>query len=319
MASKKPTTQAYFLIDAEDYKTFQELKTKNQELEKQLTEALKYKQLQVHAEHAHLKAKVSDLENKLNQGQPSAPSDHLTSTESLEAKTEQTGLGGNESSVLTVTSKPADPKCDPDSSNSLRQQLFSAFEEFIKSHKLQQEQSGTGSGDVGNDLTPSLPIPVSSLSESAEPSSGHVTNSDASSPRASIDKTVSQLDNKKLLDSVPSSQKVKAQDLLCQLPNYSDELRVDLSGNIHIHGHTLPNANFYELFPLLYKPIKNYESNEGLSTLVDELASLGLAHLILRHYSVGLLPKGKNYLKNREDLKKAMPKSDPWYFLEHNE
>ena len=93
------------MLDAEDYKTFQELKAKNQELEHQLTEALKYKALQSHAEHAHLRAKVSDLESKLNRDQPSASSGHghTTSTETLEAKPEQTGLGGNESIISVNT------------------------------------------------------------------------------------------------------------------------------------------------------------------------------------------------------------------------
>lgn len=314
MASKKPKTQAFFLLDAEDYKTFQELKAKNQELEHQLTEALKYKALQSHAEHAHLRAKVSDLESKLNQDQPSASSGHghTTSTETLEAKPEQTGLGGNESIISVNTIEPEEPRSDSDL---IRQQLFSAFENFLKSHKLHQEQSGAGSGDVGTDLTPTLPLSVKPESQGVEPSSFDVNTSDAALPTLTEHKPVSALDQERLLNSVPSSQKDKAQALLCQLPKYSQELSVDSSGNIQIHGHTLSDANFYDLFPMLYKPVKSYDTNVALSSLVDELASLGLAHYILRHYSVGLLPKGKHYLKNRDEVKQAMPKSEPWYFL----
>ena len=45
MSKKKPETQAFFLIDADEYKSFAQLKQQNSELERQLSEALKYKRV----------------------------------------------------------------------------------------------------------------------------------------------------------------------------------------------------------------------------------------------------------------------------------
>lgn len=309
MSTKGSHTSAFFLIDAEEYTTISELKEKCLQLESKLTDALKYKRLADSAHKSHLEAKVNELETQLkhHKGLNSVTTETLQPSSSEE----QVGSGSCNGVPNTTADKNSLDKLTSEFYNEdqSRQKLLSAFESFIKLHNSFSSSSAakladqTGCG-VESDLTPNLPLPIQ------EKPSTLVENNDITNGTSSAVQS-SSVD--RLMTSVAATSRPKAEKLLRELENIQSEMSFDNAGNIKINGSTLPDVNFYEIFPLLFKPVKNYRSNSGLSLIVDELASLGLGHLIQRSYTAGLTPKGQHYLKNRAALKKNL--TSRWYFL----
>lgn len=107
--------------------------------------------------------------------------------------------------------------------------------------------------------------------------------------------------------------------MLEELKEHSDYISFKPSGDILIQGEELPNANIHKLFPLLFRPIKNHRDNPSLSALADAIASLGLGHLILRNYTIGITPKGKNYLEGRGELLDHIKSKKPWFYVGSND
>lgn len=297
MSMKKSKCAAFFLIDSEDYKTFSELRNTNLELQKQIAELMKYKDMHSNAENSHLQTKVTDLEKKLRQHS-------AVTTEPLnpsEAQTSDGGQVGSGSRDINLSSE-----------DQFKNKLFTVFKSFMES---QQNQFG-----AGLDTTPLLAVPIHEepLGSSAEFSSNKhsVLESEANQePQENSTNTVLDTFRDRLLNSVPASQKAKACQLLDELKKFSSDIAFEPSGAVKLNNQELPESNIFNIFPLLYKPIKNYEENLGLAQIVDEITSLGLGHLILRHYTLGITPQGKNYLKNRHELRKNLSSAKPWYYL----
>lgn len=297
--SDKKKTSAFFLIDADEYKGFDELKRKNLELQKHISELMKYKTLHTSAENQHLKSKVSELEEKLKK----SSSHSSVTTETLntnDPNVSQVGGGDLGSSEQTNS----------------RDKFYEAFQAFMQKHSSNQ----TGRGE---DLTPQLPLPIPSssgpsanLPETGDDLKPEQTSSTADDGGADGGDVV---DDDHLANLVPTSQRKKALELLQHLKEHSSELSYDSNGLIKLNNTVLPDSNIVKIFPMLYKPTKNYESDHNFSQVVDEIASLGLGHLILRHYTVGITPKGKNFLKNRSEIRKSLHPTLPWYYMEHHE
>jgi len=148
-----------------------------------------------------------------------------------------------------------------------------------------------------------------------KPSPENVTDLDVMNEDQIVDHSGDTLDENKLLNSVKNRFKKRAKELLTELKKYPDEISVQSDGSLNLGGKQLPDANFYSLFPLLYRPVSKHRENATLSALIDTVASLGLGHLILRNYTAGITPKGKNYLHGRGSLLKHLKKQTPWYFL----
>ena len=309
--SKKSPLVGYYLVSVDNYKTLSELKRQNSELEKKLSDSLKYQKL-ANGE------KVTQLENEIKK---------------LEAQLEVYKKQDSEkkapgAAVSTVHYEPPNNSNEQQGSGlaqldkeQFRAKLFASFEEFLKSQNINQSGSG-----ATNDLTPVVPIPMlepPSLPAEVKPSEfatdldvHNVENSSSATSADSANRDNS-LDEEKLLATVKSRFKDKAKRFLSELKEHKDVITVEPDGAISIDGQLLPKGNFYELFPKLFNPPKNYRNNCALAALVDELATLGMGHLIMRNFTVGLTPKGKNYLKERKNLRKAG--RDTWYYLGEHE
>jgi len=330
MSHKKPQTESFFLIDADEYKTISELKEKCSELEKKLAEALKYKNLAASAHESHLHAKIGTLEEELKKHRSQKVSSEIYQPESQE----QVGSGNtthNENECTSISLQNSVNSGSEDKSIESHQQtllqasndaefrktLVTAFERFLKTQTcnvnspstLKIDQSGSG---VTEDLTPTLPIPTTDNQAQTLP--GQSVEDEVKSPQTNNTNNESGNSNEQLLLSVPSASRAKATKLLSELRNFESDFSYDTSGSITLNGTTLPNTSFYDLFPLLFKrQEKKRPKDSPLSLVVNELISLGLGHLINRSFSAGLLPRGQKYLKDRESVRKNLKGN--WYYL----
>lgn len=338
MALKKGRLESFYLIDADEYQTISELKAKCAELEKKLSEALKYKDLAASANESHLHAKIGSLQEELKKHKGQTVSSEIFEPNSQD----QVGSGfvnpgcvpstSNSFCSLDLNVNPTD--CAVSSANSdidFRRGLVAAFEQFLKSqaaaNKNSQLQSSvnsipvkdqTGLG-VTDDLTPTLPIPVASPTSNVTGNSEDLSSEVAARvPDDNLSNATLDGVDERLVSSVPSSSRPKAIKLLSELKNYSQSFSYDESGSIKINGRLIPNSNFYEIFPSLYQRQQNKRPNDSaLSLVVNEIASLGLSHLIQRSFSAGLLPRGQKYLKDREAAKNSI--NGDWYYLGLND
>jgi hypothetical protein len=325
MSKKNSNLAGFYLVPVDSYKTLAELRLKNEQLEKQLSESLKYKSLAATEKVAHLESQVKKLETELalhkssknNSAKISSQvsSQHFQPTDVTEQQQQQQQQQQQGGSFIDAEQKGGSDVADSYDDDGFRQKLFSTFETFLRTHKLIQSGSGT------LDLTPRIPIPMVEQPE-VKPSPENVTDLDVLNKDEAqvIDNTPNDdLDEDKLLGSIKSRYKDKAKELLEELKKHSDEISVQSDGTITIKGEILPDANFYNIFQFLYRPVKNYRDKEALSAVVDAIASLGLGHLILRYYTAGITPKGKGYLENRGEILNHLNKKNPWFYLGGND
>lgn len=328
MSKKSSNLTGFYLVSVDSYKTLADLRLKNEQLEKQLSESLKFKSLAANEKVAHLESQVKKLEAELafhkskkenstritsqvssQHFQPTDATEQQQQHQQQQAEQQQGGslIGVEEGGSDIATSVHQDD-------NDFRQKLFSSFETFLKTHRLIQSGSGT------LDLTPRIPIPMVEPPE-VKPSPENVTDLDVFNKDQIVDDRSNngELDRDKLLGSVKSRYREKAKELLLELEKDSYEFSVQPDGSISVKGQTLPEANFYNIFPLLYRPIKNHREKGALSAVVDAIASLGLGHLILRNYTAGITPKGKGYLENRGKLLEHLNTKTPWFYLGSND
>lgn len=334
MSKRSSNVAGFYLVPVDSYKSLAELKEKNEQLEKQLSEALKYKSLAASEKVAHLQNLVKKLEAELeshkkirgeNVGNVSSqrfePSDAEQQQQQQQQPPQQ--QGGSSSNLIVQeqqqkggSSGDVADGSDIADDNVFRQKLFSSFQTFLKTHKLIQCGSGTF------DLTPRIPVPMVELPE-VKPSPENVTDLDVmnTDQKLSDDNDLSSdgVDENRLVGSVRIRSRDKARELLSKLKEHSDYISLQSNGDIVINGEQLPNGNIYKLFPLLFRPIKNHRDNASLAALLDAIASLGLGHLIMRNYTVGISPKGKNYLEGRGEHLQHLKNKEPWFYLGGND
>lgn len=338
MSKRSSNVAGFYLVPVDSYKSLAELKQKNEQLEKQLSEALKYKSLATSEKVAHLQNLVKKLEAELeshkkirgeNVGNVSSQRFEPSDAEQQQQQQQQGGSsdiaslssqGGSSNLIVQEQQQKGGSSSSGDiadgsdvaDDNVFRQKLFSSFQTFLKTHKLIQCGSGTF------DLTPRIPVPMVELPE-VKPSPENVTDLDVmnTDQKLSDDNDLNRddIDENRLLGSVRIRSKDKARELLSNLKEHSDYISFQSNGDIVINGEPLPNGNIYKLFPLLFRPLKNHRDNASLAALLDAIASLGLGHLLLRNYTVGITPKGKNYLKGRGELLQHLKNKQPWFYL----
>lgn len=155
----------------------------------------------------------------------------------------------------------------------------------------------------------------SSVSSEEEQEADSESDSDADTA-TSTNKSVSetQFHKSHLVDNVITRQKKRAISLLHELDKEKDRFRFDDRGQIFVDNVEIPNANFFQLFPKLFKPC-NVDREPGLKTVVNELATLGYGHLISPHYSISLFPRTKQVVPNRLEMRSAMRSNKQWYCL----
>lgn len=327
MSQKKPHTESFFLIDADEYHTISQLKDKCAGLEKQLAEALKYKDLAASATEKHLHARIGSLQEELNKHQ----NQQKTSSENYEPDS-QDQIGSGNSGLNQVETLPVTDSVNPSEScyvnllkakndQEFRKTLVTAFEEFLTGQKpsgssLHSKVDQCGSG-IPNDLTPILATPIESDSVASTASNLNHPESEELSDNQHLHDNLDSF-SEKLVSLVPPTSRPKAAKLLAELKNYTNEFSVDSSGSITLNGQLIPNSNFYEIFPKLYeRQEKKRDKGSVLSLVVNELASLGLGHLIQRSYLAGLIPRGQKYLKDRNSVRADI--KGKWYYLGQDE
>jgi len=288
MSAKKLHTAAFYLIDANDYKTFSQLKEENVKLEKKIAELMKYRDLHSSALQSHFESKLNELHNKLKNRQNIS----AVTTETLQPNQEASDQTGRGESLEDI-----------DSETFIQKKLLNAFENFLESHKPKFDQIGGG-----DDTTPQLPIPLEE--QSTAPSD--LKSSDS---QAIVNPSNSSI-NDQFISLVPASQKQRALELLKELQQYSSDLSFGENGQVILRGQIIPNLKATELFSQLYRPMKH---NNIIIPVVDEIASLGLGHLIARHYTRGLTPRGAHYLRNRDEMRRSLHPTLPWYYVSDNE
>jgi len=179
----------------------------------------------------------------------------------------------------------------------------------------------SGKGDSDLTPTPPAPLPLTSIdpiTAKVVDVSGNTANGsgngDDEPPTQNISDSLDELDSK-LLETVRSKDKEKASQLLGALKKHNSELHFNSDGTIYLNGESLEGSNILDLFKYLFRPA-NYASHPNLQAVVNEIASLGLGHLISRFYSAGITPRGKNAIKNRHIVHQHLKTRNlPWYHV----
>lgn len=124
--------------------------------------------------------------------------------------------------------------------------------------------------------------------------------------------------DQKLINSVAPFRQPKAKKFLSMLKEHHDTFSYSADGTIYIDGQPLEQSNFFKLFPYLFKRA-HFSNHPHLREVVNELATLGLGHLISRFYTVGLSPRGKNFIHDRATVHKEIKSLGPnWYKMNHD-
>jgi len=190
------------------------------------------------------------------------------------------------------------------------QSLQSAVKQLQNSSSA-QTQIGAGAQDLPLELPESLPSPK--FDHDALPIDTALNSSayEQITPNSSND-IIGDLEAK-LLETLSPHLRAKANLLLNKLKPYSSDIRFEKNGTLYINNQILPDANSFELFPLLFKP-SSFTKHPGLQTLVNEIATLGFSNLISRYYSAGLTPRGKNFISNRHEVRTELKTKGPYWF-----
>jgi hypothetical protein len=301
MSSKQLQIAAFYLVDAHDFKTFTELKEENLKLQRQIGELMKYRDLHASALQSHFESKLQELHNKLK-SRPGAVSKETLEPNEANENHVQSGGGLN----VQSTEQPSNLE-DLNNETLIQAKLLNAFEKFMETHKTNNVQVGGG-----DDTTPQLAIPLPEYSTA--PSDLDVPNESSSSIPESTVSPDANYDH--LINLVPTQFQNKARQLLQELQHYSSELLFDNNNQVLLNGQPLPDVKATTVFPQLYSPVKK---NCLIAPIVDEIASLGLGHLIARHYTKAITPRGPNYLKDRHKIRATLHSLNPWYYVAHNE
>lgn len=88
-------------------------------------------------------------------------------------------------------------------------------------------------------------------------------------------------DEQKLIDSLPKQAKKQAAKLLKQINENAQHITFNSSGNLFIDGISIPETNFFDLFPLLFKKkLAKEKITDGLLALFKKIQELNLSPLI---------------------------------------
>lgn len=86
-------------------------------------------------------------------------------------------------------------------------------------------------------------------------------------------------DSKELLSLIPKIYCKQAQKLLEILLSVPNEFTWNISGTIFINNVSIPNSNFFLIFPALFK--RNKVSLSGIDEVLEKLAEMGLTNYIV--------------------------------------
>jgi len=117
----------------------------------------------------------------------------------------------------------------------------------------------------------------------------------------------------KLLATISPSFHHKAQTLLTALNENPQQLSWNSQGEVLINFQSVPGANFFQIFPSIFKPALKHRQLPGFIETVNEIATMGLGHLIHPRLLRGFRRLRK--IENQETLYSEVSKDNKWYFL----
>lgn len=246
--------------------------------------------------------------------------DQLQSTSSNQVQTTPFKSGTGDQTPVSCVEKPSTSETNNLTQPELIQTIVTQVLQLLKP-SADNKIGGSGDGlveDLPNPLPPELSPNVTAnqtllgqgpaLNESSD-----LANASGLEQSDSLNDT-----DQKLLQLVPPFRQPKAKKFLSALKEHGEVFRYTKDGAIYIDGELLSDANFFKLFPYLFKPA-NYSNHPHLQEVVNELATLGLGHMISRFYTAGLSPRGKNFISDRHAVRKQIKSLGAnWYKLDHD-
>ena len=181
----------------------------------------------------------------------------------------------------------------------------------IENSDENSDQTGSGTNDLLATIQPTSEEIEQDLPKlydeptSAPPAFNHTVHlkSKQSSPEA--DQT--------LINLLPARLKPKGEKPLSALLTCADSITWADTGFVTINHISIPNSNFYEIFPKLFKFIQNSDKVIGLSEVITIIATLGFGSLINKRYLTGLLRPHK--IINHDSLLEDTRNLKNWWFL----
>lgn len=117
-------------------------------------------------------------------------------------------------------------------------------------------------------------------------------------------------DETQLLELVPKPYRLKAKSLLQKFDARADELTWNSSGIVFIDQVSIPNSNFYVIFPLLFKRKKS-NNVIGFNDVALKIKIMGLEDFILTKNIV----KKTNIASSQLDQNNDPEKNIPWWYI----
>lgn len=271
--------------------------------------------------HHHLKYKPIPGARREEPAEPTDDKPKVPASDVSEISAESKSGGGE---VNSAQLESAGPESTAESRNPTSEPVPANLIQTIVSMVLQQLPAAYATGRGNEDLTPEPPgaLPITTV----DPLTAKVTPSNLNSPQSPEDNGDDDDNNedghylddfdRKLIDTVRNGARQQATILLKKLKNHSSDIHFNSDdGSIYIDGQVLPDANIFDIFKYLFKP-GHYGSHNHLQTVVNEIASLGYGYLLSRHYLAGLVPRGKNVIKNRHEIHRHLKERGlPWYHV----
>ena len=172
------------------------------------------------------------------------------------------------------------------------------------------EQTGAGA----NDLIADLPSPSSDVEQDISKEYNSPTTAPAGTDVViHKSKQSSEIADQSLINILPGRFKNRGTKLLQSLANFPSTLTWSNTGTVFINQLSVPNSNIYEIFPKLFKFVKNLDAVFGLSEVINTIASLGFGSLINRQYISGLTRPYK--ILNQDSIFEDLKTHKYWWFL----
>jgi len=228
-----------------------------------------------------LKSKLSQFEASTSQ---EATKDDSEDSTPLEQKTTlpDDGLKNQSGSGITSNSEQGQDIRFSEAAfkNYIKNELSELVKNLLKDQPLVKlDQTGKGSGDLMPEKNESL------LAIDSEPLPGTSIN------EKSVDKLFTQVDVNRLMAEIPKASSENAHSLLTYFLQNPSAVSWDEDGILTVCNVTIPNSNFYSIFPQLYSnhPKTNLP---GFITLCTFIFTSGLQHLIKVKNFTSLLGRG---------------------------
>lgn len=119
-------------------------------------------------------------------------------------------------------------------------------------------------------------------------------------------------DENQLLSLVPNSFKTKAKQLLEVFDERGNELTWNSSGTVFIDQVSIPQSNFFIIFPFLFKRLKP-KRLPGFEDVVEKINQMGLKELIFKR---SFMTKRHQLVHSNNVTQNNDPEQNvPWWYI----